>query len=62
MRKLIALSSLALVAGMLISGCAKKEETANPEGTTTTTTTTTETTPAPTDTTMGGATDTTSHM
>ena len=64
MRKLLALSSLALVALTLTTaGCAKKvEETSTPtEQTTTTTTTTTETTPAPTDT-MGGAADTTSHM
>jgi type IV pilus biogenesis protein CpaD/CtpE len=63
MRKLFALSSVALVALTLtVSGCAKKENTE--------TNTSTETTPAPAattpaapDTTMGGAkTDTTSHM
>ena len=57
MRKLFALSSLALVALTLtISGCAKKEQTPA-ETTTTTTTTTTETTTP--DTSMA---DTTSHM
>ena len=63
MRKLFALSSVALVALTLtVSGCAKKENTETSTSTETTTPAPAPTTAAP-DTTMGGAkTDTTSHM
>lgn len=68
MRKLFALSSVALVALTLtVSGCAKKEEAAAPAGseaTTPATTTPAPTSTAPAESSMGGAakTDTTSHM
>jgi len=63
MRKLFALSSVALVALTLtVSGCAKKEEApaSTPEASSPSTTTPA---PAATDSSMGGAAkDTTSHM
>jgi len=55
MRKLLALSSVALVAlTLVVSGCAKKEETS-------TSTSTETTTPAPAPTTTTTTTDTTVH-